>query len=163
MKLKFANQYLSTTFTFAVGVNQTELTDFPDVQAQDAILIREIGMVLDAASAAPSTTGAGLTNLQVAIVGKSQSSPTNLTELESIIFLSAFSIGATSAGPIYVSNSLSGNTSVFQPVDFLIPAASGVYCFGQTANVTNAATTVIRLGLKYDVVTLTVGELAALL
>lgn len=164
MRIKFSDQVLVQAFTFADGVNQDEI-DLPELAAGDAFVLRDALACFDAASAAPSITDAGLALFAAAITGKEQVSPSDLLDLEKLLWHSALSVGSLGAAPLYSSNNWSGRTADQAEARsrFAQVPTREAFLFGHTVNVTNAATTIMRFRIRYDIVSLTGAEQLAYL
>lgn len=154
MKVTQKNVVRSFTHTMAVGVNQAEID--LNLGLSQGILLKSIDVTLDPSSAVPSVTGAGLSLFLMAIARRAQASPTSVKDVSDLIVTAgALSAGSTAAGAlavgIYVKESDVPTMSL--PLRKLI-------FFGQTSNITNAATTVLRVTITYDIVSLTTSDLA---
>ena len=103
MRIKYTDQYGNFTFTLAVGLNQAKL-GFPELDPRDAVLIRGVRVALDAASAAPSVTGPGLTIMAFALSAREQATPANMLALEDIIFMRGLYRGSTAAIAVNILN-----------------------------------------------------------
>lgn len=161
MKIKFPDQYLTQAVTLGAGVGQVEV-DLPELSAGDAVRLNRVFVSPDAASAAPTITAAGLALFNAAIAGKEQASPADLYSLERLLWVRALSWGATSAGPIGLSNEWTYGRDQGVPRFPPIPARE-LFVFYHLVNITNAATTILRFRMEYDIVTLTGAEQLAYL
>lgn len=166
MKAKYQRQVATFTHTLAVGVNQAEVTAFPELVAGDAIIPKQIMIGLDAASAAPSVTGAGLTIFSIAITTKEQTSPADLLSLDELAYLRQYTTGETGVGPFrpgYEWANFDPRTRDFSAQGLPAEPSRQFWVFGHTVNISNAATTILRFRVMYDVVTLSLAEQVAFL
>jgi len=159
MKLKFENEIVEFTHTMAVGVNQAEVS-LPEMVAGDAFLPKFVHASLDAGSAAPSVTGPGLTLFALMLVGKEQASPTNLLSLEWGFWHDQLSQGATSAQPLTFRRQFGTDPGLRDVARQGFPQRpiTSAFIFGHTINMSNAPTTIVRLRLIGDVMSLTLQE-----
>lgn len=150
---------LTHSHTMAVGVNQSQL-DLDFLGSNQAIILIWGRIALDSASAVPSITGAGLTQFEFALTRTAQTSPADLASLDGVLWYNGQSNGSTAAGALTASFNF--------PVDGYIDGVENMPCrelylFGNTSNITNAATTDMLLIIRYDIVQLTTSELVSLL
>lgn len=162
MKIKFSDQRLVQAFTLSEGVGQEEF-DLPELAAGDAILLRDILVALDAASAGPLGAGSGLTLFAMAAAGKEQVSPSDLLDLERLLWAKMTSYGATAGSGIWVNNQFSQQEHESTGPRFPQVPTRGLFMFHHTINITDASTTIVKAYLMYDVVTLTGPEQLAYL
>lgn len=161
MKIKFSDQRMTQAVTLSAGVGQAEI-DLPELSAGDAVLVRSVFHMLDVTSDAPSFTGAGLGIFAIALCGKEQVSPDDLLSLERLMWLRARTSGLTGGTSINVNSEFAFLPQPPIPRFPVVPTRE-LFAFHHCVNVTNAATTVIRLTMIYDVVTLTGAEQLAYL
>jgi len=141
-----------------------ELSAFPDLNPMDAVMLRKAKTFFDSTSAVPSITGAGMATFGFVFSRTEQTAPTNLLETQNIL-----------GGIIHVGGYIAANYLLYSERDAITeidfagreafenePCPGGVWVVSQTNNITNAATTVMGVRFLYDIVTLTVAEMAAL-
>jgi len=145
---------IDVPITLVVGMSGEQEIDLNLDNDEGVIVTRAFGMI-GSASAVPSITGAGLSILMLALYGKSQAAPTDLVELEKLLFLAGFSLGSTAAG--------SANFVIRDDLFENAPLVNSLFVRSQTSNITNAATTTVACKFVYDRYTLTQSERIALL
>ena len=156
MRLTSSNLLKSFDVAMAAGFGTEKEIDFA-LDSDEAIIIRQVYAALDNTSGNPFTNAAGIYAFFVALAAKSQAVPANILELSELFALVGID-GTVSAG---------GGISPFWPDhnrgQLHERLTRGVFVHSYTANITNAATTVVRMTVRYDRYTITSAEKVLLL
>lgn len=155
MRLISENLQKDFAYTFAAGFKAEEAIDFA-LDNDEAVIVRDVSLTFDTGSAAPSFTAAGIAAFLVAMAGKSQATPSNLASLDRLQFLAGQSNAMTAAGPIFLYPEYIMRLERFKLTQTLV-------MHSYTTNVTNAATTILRVKIFYDRYSITSAEKVLLL